>query len=168
MRGWQAAAGEHGDLGLPRGLRALAQDAGEKAVKAFVIARSHGVMRGADIEMVHTQMFGPEMGIEHRGEQKVTHPAFHSVFLVHQFMGINDADGAADDTHAKEQDDGFGGAQMGGAGDIVEQPDQQGALDGKPQNGDGAVPEQPSLGGGGVGVIGILAGQGIENGEQDP
>ena len=53
----QVLAGQHCGLGVPRGPCTLPQDAGEIAVEAFVIARGDGVFGGADVDMVHAQMF---------------------------------------------------------------------------------------------------------------
>jgi hypothetical protein len=87
---------QHRHLGLPGGRRALAQDAGEKAVEPFVVARRHRVARGADMEVMDPQMLGPEMRVEDRGQQKIGQPALQLRLLVHQLVAVVDPDGPGD------------------------------------------------------------------------
>ena len=157
MQGRQAFAGQHRALCRPGRAVASQQNAREETVKAFVVARGHRVARGADIEVMHPQMFAAEMAVENAGQQEIAHPAFKRGFLVHQLVAVVDADGAGHDAHAEEQHDPFAGAQVAGLRHIPQEPAQQGELHRKPDQRDGAIPFQAGLGGVGIGVVGVQA-----------
>ncbi len=53
--------------------------------------------------MMAVQVFGSEMRVKHHREQDIREPAFAFVLLVHEFMGIVDADGAGNDPDAEKR-----------------------------------------------------------------
>ena len=57
----QAGAFQLGAFGPPGRVWPGQQHTGEKAVEPLVVARGHGVARGADPGVMHQQMFGAEM-----------------------------------------------------------------------------------------------------------
>ena len=68
-------AGQHRRLGPPGRRRAFPQHPEEEAVEALVVARRHRIARGADMAVMDQQMLGPEMRIEHAGQQQIAQPA---------------------------------------------------------------------------------------------
>ena len=168
VRGGQVFAGQHCSLGMPCGAGALPQHAGEIAVKAFVIARGDGIFRGADVQMVDAQMFGAEMGIKDARHQQIGQPTLGFGFLVHEFMGIGDADGAGNDAHAEEEADFFRHVKVGGVGRVPDEREQERGLHRKPDQRDEAVPVKIGIRRGGIGIVAGLADEGVEHGKQAP
>ncbi len=137
-------------------------------MKAHVVGRRDRIARGADIAVMHQQVFGAEMAVKNRRQQEVAEPAFRAVLLVHQFMRVGDADRPGNHSHPEEETDLLREAEVIGARHVVDHPVKRQGLDRKPDQGDGAVPEKRLLRRRGVGVLVVLAKQRVEDRDADP
>ena len=125
----------------PSGVEAISQNAWIEAVKSLVIACGHRITRCADITMMDKQVFTAKMPIHHHAHQQIAHPALQPCALMHQFMGIDDADAATHDTERHEQPHLLACAQRGRAlRDIPKQPIDHDELHREPNHRDHAEP----------------------------
>ena len=147
---------------------ALHQNTREKAVKAFVIAGGHRVFWRADPQVMHPQMFRPEVAVQNCRQQQIGQPPLCPRLLMHQLMAVVDSNCPGNHPHAKEQRDLFQGSQMAGLRHIPDQRKQQDELDRKPDHGDDTIPEQARLGRAEVGIIGIQTRQRVNDRKHAP
>ncbi len=68
---WQALAGQQGLFRAEGRGAAFQHHAGQEAVEVLVVPRGDGIARGADIKVVHSEVFGPEVAVEDGCKQKV-------------------------------------------------------------------------------------------------
>ncbi len=137
-------------------------------MKAFVVARRHAIAACAHPGVMHQQMLGAKMRIEHRGEQEIGQPALEPVGLVQKLMGIDDPDRPREHANAEEDAELFPAGEVAGPGHIPDRAVDQHDLDRQPDPGDQLIPQQPGIAGFGIGVVAVAAENGIERGVEPP
>ena len=144
------------------------QNAGKGAVKALVITRCHRVARGAHMRVVHQQVLGAEMTVEHQRQQQVAEIALERAGFVHQLMRIDDANHAGGDADAEHDAQGLPQGVIRHPGHMPERAVDQAELHREPDPGEQAEPEQLTVRRIGVGIAQVLARQRIQKRHQHP
>ncbi len=103
-------------------------------MKALVIGCGHRITRGSDIAVMHQQMLRTEVAVQCHGHQHISHLPLQPGFLVHQFMGIVDPDGAGNNTNTEHHADFCRRAEMTRVGDNPYAEQHHNQLDRGPSN----------------------------------